>query len=102
MNALPSPPRDGTSDAAGTEGEELLADHDVPVVVISSYGKEGTRVVPPINLPSEEQVVILASLGIMGAGSSGGSEVAHELVWPHLDEPGKAQFVLRDGREDEL
>lgn len=46
--------------------------------------------------------MIPASLGVMGAESSGRSGVARELVWPHLDKPGKARFVLRDGREWEL
>lgn len=43
-----------------------------------------------------------AFLGATAAGSFGGSGAARELVWPQLGEPRKAQFKLRDGKEQEL
>ena len=36
------------------------------------------------------------------AGSSSGSRVTRELVWPCLDEPEKARFILRDEEEVKL
>ena len=36
------------------------------------------------------------------AGSSSRLRVTHELVWPYLSEPGKAQFILHDEKEVKL
>ena len=36
------------------------------------------------------------------AGSSSGSGVTRELVWPCLGEPGKARFILCDEEEVKL
>lgn len=88
-NALPSPPRDGASKVAGTEEEQLLADLDIPVVNISSDSKDDTRVVSPLVSPNWEQVMIPTPLGVVGTGSSSGSGVARDLVWPQPDELGK-------------
>ena len=46
--------------------------------------------------------MIRSSLDTAMAGSSSGSGVTHELVWPCLDEPGKARFILRDEEEVKL
>jgi len=40
--------------------------------------------------------MIPSSVGATMDGSSSGSLASYELVWPHLSEPGKAWFVLRD------
>lgn len=54
MDALPSPPRDGASKAAGMEELQLLADLGVPVVNISFNGEEDTKVVPSLIPPNKE------------------------------------------------
>ena len=46
--------------------------------------------------------MIRLSLDTAMAGSSGGSGVTHELVWPCPYEPGKAWSVLRDEEEVKL
>ena len=46
--------------------------------------------------------MIRLSLDTAMAGSSGGSGVTHELVWPCPGEPKKAQFVLYDEEEVKL
>lgn len=84
------------------EEDQLLADRGVEVVNVPSDGEEGTGVVPPLVQPNRERAVIPVSLGGAEAESYGGSGAARSLVWPQLDEPGKARFVLRDRREQEL
>lgn len=54
VDALPSPPRDGASKAAGMEELQLLADLGVPVVNISFNGEEDTKVVPSLIPPNKE------------------------------------------------
>ena len=46
--------------------------------------------------------MIWSSLDTMMAGSSGGSGVTHELVWPYPGEPKKAWFILRNEEEVKL
>ena len=46
--------------------------------------------------------MIRSSLDTAMAGSSGGSGVTHELVWPCLGEPRKAWFILCDEEEVKL
>ena len=43
--------------------------------------------------------MIRSSHDIAMAGSSSGSGVTHELVWPCPGDPRKARFVLRDEEE---
>ena len=64
------------------------------------YSSEaGTGVEPPAILPSQELVMIWSSHDIAMAGSSSGSGVTHELVWPCPGDPRKAWFVLYDDKE---
>ena len=46
--------------------------------------------------------MIPSSVGAAMAGSSVGARATHERVWPHLGEPGKAQFILLDEEEVKL
>ena len=59
----------------------------------------GTGVEPPAILPSQEVVMIRSSYDIVMAGSSSGSGVTRELVWPYPGDPRKAQFILHDEEE---
>lgn len=98
-NDLPSPTGSGAPEAVGAEGERLAASYDIPVVDILFDVVEDTGVVQLGVPPSWERAVIPASLGTVVAGSSGRSGAVRELVWPQPGEPGKARFVLRDGKE---
>nr|TKW23676.1 hypothetical protein SEVIR_3G002200v2 [Setaria viridis] len=99
---LPSRTGSGAMEVVGAEGEQLPASCNIPVVDILSDVEEDTGVAQPGVPPSQERAVILASLGAAAARSSGRSGADRELVWPQPGEPGKARFVLHDGKEQEL
>ena len=79
-----------------------MVSHGVLVVDIPFDGEENTRVEPPAIPPSRELVMIRSSLDTTMAGSSSGSGVTHELVWPCPSKQGKAQFILHDKEEVKL
>ena len=64
--------------------------HGVLIVDILFSNKEDTGVEPLAILPSRELVMIRSSHDTTMAGSSSGSGVTHELVWPCPDESRKA------------
>ena len=64
--------------------------------------EENTEVEPLVIPPSWELVMIRSSHDTAMAGSSSGSGVTHELVWPCPSESRKAQFVLHDEEEVKL
>ena len=68
---------------ARPEVEHLPMSHGVLAVDIPFDGEEDTGVEPPTIPPSRELVMIWSSLDTVMAGSSGGSGVTHELVWPY-------------------
>ena len=74
----------------------------VLVVDIPSDSEEDTGVMPPAVLLSREWAMIPLSVGVVMAGSSGGSWVTRELVWPHPGEPGKDRFILCNEEEVKL
>ena len=71
------------------EVEQMPTSCGVLAVDIPFSGEEDTRVELPAILPSQELVMIRSSDDTVMAGSSSGSGVTHELVWPYLGELGK-------------
>ena len=78
------------------------ASHGVLAADIPFFGEEDTRVEPPAIPPSRELVMIQSSHDTAMAGSSSGSGVTRELVWPCPGEPAKARFMLCDEEEAKL
>ena len=72
------------------------------MVDIPLSGDEDIEVEQLAILPSWELVMIRSSHDTTMAGSSSGSGVTHELVWPCPDELGKAWFMLRGEEEVKL
>jgi len=70
--------------------------HGVLAVDIPFSSEEDTRVEPPAIPPSRELVMIWSLHDIAMAGSSSGSGVTRELVWPCPGELGKAWIILHD------
>ena len=74
---------------ARPEVEQPPMSHGVLVVDIPFDDEEDIGVEPPAIPSSQELVMIRSSLDTVMAGSSSGSGVTHELVWPYLGELGK-------------
>ena len=79
-----------------------LIGHGALAVEIPLSSKEYTGVEPSAIPSSRELVMIRASHDTAVAGSSSGSGVTRELVWPCPGEPRKARFVLCDEEEVKL
>ena len=87
---------------ARPEVEHLLVGHGVQIVESLCSGEAGTRVEPAAIPPSQELAMVRSSHDIVTAGPSSGLGVTRELVWPCLDDPGKARFILHDEEEVKL
>ena len=81
---------------ARLEAEHPSVSHGVKIVEIPCSGEVGTRMEPPAIPPSQELVMIQSSHDTVMAGSSSGSGMTHELVWPRPGNPRKARFILHD------